>query len=73
MRGVKRLLLCAWIATALGGCAQVNTLHAARKAALKKHCGDEEQDGPLTLAATPDTAPYGADPLKSFTCGAPPR
>jgi hypothetical protein len=70
---VKRLLLLACLATTSAACAQVQTMHAARKAALRKHCGDEEQDGPLTLAATPDTAPYGADPLKSFTCGAPPR
>ena len=37
----------------------------------KAHCYDE-MAGPTTLADTPDTGPYGADPLK-YGCGAPPR
>jgi hypothetical protein len=39
----------------------------------KQDCHSDELSGWTTLAATADTAPYGADPLKSFTCGAPPR
>lgn len=57
-------------ATLAGGCAGT---HLIRKPQVAQRCHDDELDGPVTLAATPDTAPYGADPFKSSTCGAPPR
>jgi hypothetical protein len=52
----------------LGGCAET------QKFSLRPnpHCYRSDLAGPLTLADTPDTAPFGADPYKTG-CGAPPR
>ena len=65
---MKRLIGTALFVLVLGGCAgtQKFSLHPA------SHCYRTDMSGPLTLADTPDTGPYGADPNKSG-CGAPPR
>ncbi len=71
-------------ALSLGGCAvfghptwqreeapATKTARAKRTAPRPRPTDDEE--GFVTYAATPDTAPYGADPFKSTGRGAPPR
>jgi type IV pilus biogenesis protein CpaD/CtpE len=74
---VKTVLLVVLAGALAGACASSQSPQVARKPAAQKpvaqRCHDDEFDGPVTLAATPDTAPYDADPLKSVTCGAPPR
>jgi len=63
------LILVASIGCA-SGCAGSKFFH---KPTVAQYCPNEDLDGPVTLASTPDVAPYGADPLKTFSCGAPPR